>query len=123
MTALVRLVYRFGVLVLSWLALLTKSSASKNVEILVLRHEVAVLRRSNPTPRIDWSNRAEFAALARLLPKLLRAQRIVRPGTLLRWRRLVAKKWTQRRPPGRPPLDEAIVALIVRLVSENRTWA
>ena len=58
MTVLVRLLYRFTVLVLSWLALLAKSSASKNVEILVLRHEVAVLRRKNPKPRIDWIDRA-----------------------------------------------------------------
>ena len=61
MTVLVRLLYRFTVLVLSWLALLAKSSASKNVEILVLRHEVAVLRRKNPNPRIDWIDRAMLA--------------------------------------------------------------
>ena len=61
MTVLVRLLYRFTVLVLSWLALLAKSSASKNVEILVLRHEVAVLRRKNPKPRIDWIDRAMLA--------------------------------------------------------------
>jgi len=60
-TVLVRLLYRFTVLVLSWLALLAKSSASKNVEILVLRHEVAVLRRKNPKPRIDWIDRAMLA--------------------------------------------------------------
>ena len=61
MTVLVRLLYRFTVLVLSWLALLAKSSASKNVEILVLRHGVAVLRRKNPKPRIDWIDRAMLA--------------------------------------------------------------
>ena len=61
MTVLVRLLYRFTVLVLSWLALLAKSSASKNVEILALRHEVAVLRRKNPKPRIDWIDRAMLA--------------------------------------------------------------
>ena len=61
MTVLVCLLYRFTVLVLSWLALLAKSSASKNVEILVLRHEVAVLRRKNPKPRIDWIDRAMLA--------------------------------------------------------------
>jgi hypothetical protein len=61
-TVLVRLLYRFTVLVLSWLALLAKSSASKNVEILVLRHEVAVLRRKNPKPRIDWIDRARKRA-------------------------------------------------------------
>jgi putative transposase len=82
--------------VLSWLALSARSSASKNAEILVLRHEVAVLRRGNPKPRVDWADRALFAALARILPTALRAHRIVTPGTLLRWhRRMVAKKWTQ----------------------------
>ena len=120
---LVRLVYRFGTVVLSWLALSARSSASKNAEILVLRHEVAVLRRANPRPRIGWSDRAVFAALSRLLPKALRAHRIVTPGTLLRsHRHMVAKKWTQPRPPGRPPLAENLVELIVRLARENRTW-
>ena len=59
--------------VLSWLALLARSSASKNAEILVLRQEVAVLRRGNPKPRIGWTDRAVLAALSRILPKALRA--------------------------------------------------
>jgi putative transposase len=119
----VRLIYRFAVAVLSWLALLARSSASKDAEILVLRQEVAVLRRVNPRPRLDWSDRSVLAALSRLLPRGLRLHRIVTPGTLLRWhRRMVARKWTQPRPPGRPPLDGGLVELIVRLASENRTW-
>ncbi len=65
----VRLIYRFAIAVLSWLALLTRSSASKNAEILVLRQEVAVLRRVNPKPRLEWTDRAVLAALSRLLPK------------------------------------------------------
>ena len=68
-----RLLYRILVQVLCWLALLARSSASKDVEILALRHEVAVLRRANPKPRIDWTDRAVLAALSRLLPKALRA--------------------------------------------------
>jgi putative transposase len=90
---LVRLIYRSLAALLSWLALSARSSASKNAEILILRHEVAVLRRGNPGPRIDWADRAVLAALARILPKALRAHRIVTPGTLLRWHRhMVTKK-------------------------------
>jgi putative transposase len=86
-TVLVRLIYRSPATLLSWLALLARSSASKNAEILILRHEVAVLRRSNPKPKIGWADRALLAALARILPKALLAHRIVTPGTLLRWHR------------------------------------
>ena len=123
MIVLVRLVYRFAVTVLAWLALLARSSASKNAEILVLRQEVAILRRGNPKPRIGWADRAVLAALARILPKALRGYRIITPGTLLRWhRRMVTRKWAQPRPPGRPPLADDLVVLIVRLATENRTW-
>jgi hypothetical protein len=82
----VRLIYRLGVAVLSWLALLSRSSASKNAEILVLRQEAAVLRRANPKPRLPRADRAVLAALSRLLLKGLRVHRIVTPGTLVRWR-------------------------------------
>ena len=78
--------------VLSLLLLLGRSPASKDVEILVLRHEVAVLRRVNPKPRLDWADRAVFAALVRRLPQMLRRHRLVTPGTILRWhRRLITK--------------------------------
>jgi len=119
----VRLIYRFAVAVLSWLALLARSSASKDAEILVLRQEVAVLRRANPEPRLDWTDRAVLAALSRMQPNGLRVHRIVTPGTLLRWhRRIVTRKWTQPRAPGRPPLDGDLAELIVRLATENRAW-
>ena len=99
------LAYRLLVTVLSWLALLARSSSAKDVEILALRHEVAVLRRANPRPQMSWTYRAVFAALTRIMPKELRTRQIVTPGTLLRWhRRLVAAKWRQPRPPGRPPV-------------------
>src|SRR5690349_1518236 len=114
------LVYRLLVTVLSWLALLARSSWAKDVEILALRHEVAVLRRATSGPRMSWADRAVLAALARVMPKALRARRIVTPGTLLRWhRRLVAAKWRQPRPPGRPPVSDELVALILRLAREK----
>src|SRR5208282_3466493 len=119
----VALAYRLLVTVLSWLALLARSSSAKDVEILTLRHEVAVLRRTNPRPRMSWSDRAVLAALTRIMPKPLRAWRIVTPGTLLRGhQRLAAAKWRQPRPPGRPPVPDELVALIVRLARENTRW-
>jgi putative transposase len=120
---IVRLAYQSLVQVLSWLALFARSSASKDAEILVLRHEVAVLRRANPRPRLAWSDRAVLAALTRLIPKVLRVHRTVTPGTLLRWhRRLIAATWRQPKPPGRPPTPDDVVRLILRLAAENSTW-
>jgi putative transposase len=78
-----------------WLVLLGRSTAAKDIELLVLRHEVAVLRRTKSQPRLDWADRAILAALTRLLPRTVRMDRLVTPGTVLRWhRRLVTRKWT-----------------------------
>jgi hypothetical protein len=89
----VRLLYLVFARLASWLVLLTRSSAAKDVEILVLRHEVAVLRRTRRPLRLGWADRAAFVALIRQLPAELRRGRLVTPGTVLRWhRRLVRWK-------------------------------
>ena len=118
-----RLLYLIFLRLLNLLWLLARSPASKDVELLVLRHEVAVLRRANPRPRLDWADRALFAALVRTLPMMLRRHRLVTPGTILRWHRhLIAKKWTYPNRLGRPPLDDTVIALIERMARENRSW-
>jgi hypothetical protein len=81
--------------VFGWLGLLARSAAAKDIEILILRHEVTVLRRQVSKPRPQWPNRAILSALARLLPPQLRRRPLVTPATLLAWhRRVVTKKWT-----------------------------
>src|ERR687890_2376470 len=110
--------------VLSWFVLLARSDAAKDAEILVLRHEVAVLRRKNQRPTLTWVDRAFLSALARLLPAQLRRLRLVSPTTLLRWHAdLVARRWTYpRRQPGRPPVTQPVRTLVLRMARENPTW-
>ena len=89
----------------------------------MLRHEVAVLRRAHPRPRLDWAGRAVLATLIRLLPTRLRMHRLVTPGTVLRWhRRLVTRKQTYPHRMGRPPASAEIAALTERLATENHGW-
>src|SRR5215470_17498921 len=115
--------YLIFVRLCGWLVLLGRSSATKDAELVVLRHEVAVLRRANPRPRLDWADRAVLAALIRLLPGRLRMHRLVTPGTVLRWHRcLVTRKWTYPHRTGRPPVSAEIAALIGRLATENHGW-
>jgi putative transposase len=118
-----RLLYLIMIRVLDWLLLLGRSQASKDAEIVVLRHEVAVLRRQVARPKPDWSDRAVLAALAWLLPAELRAHRLVAPGTLLAWhRRLITRKWTYPSRPGRPGTSQEIRDLVLRLARENPAW-
>src|SRR6476661_1137349 len=109
---------------LSWLMLLARSDAAKDVEILTLRHEVAVLRRTNARPTLTWLDRAVLSALSRLLPTPLRQLRLVSPRTLLRWHaQLVTRRWTYpHRRPGRPPIGPPIRALVLRIARENPRW-
>ena len=103
-----RLLYLIVDRFLSWLTLLGRATSSKDIELLVLRHEVAVLRRTNPKPRLDWTGpTGPCPALIRRLPAVLRGHRLITPATVLRWhRQLVTQKWTYPNRSGRPPVDQ-----------------
>jgi putative transposase len=120
---LFRLVYLLMVRLFDWLALLARSNTSKDAEILMLRHEVAVLRRQVARPAPDWADRAVIATLARLLPRPLRLYGIVTPGTLLAWhRRLVKNKWAYPNTTGRPAIPDEIRELVQQLARQNPRW-
>jgi hypothetical protein len=111
-----------NVLALVWL--LARPRRSKELEILVLRHELAMLRRQTRRPRPTQADRAFLAALSRSLPRFAWAGFPVKPETLLRWhRQLVARRWTYpHRGPGRPPLETSLHKVILRLGRENPHW-
>jgi putative transposase len=115
-----RLLYLTFVRLCGWLVLLTRPSATKDAELWVLRHEVAVLRRANPKPRLDCADRAVLAALIPLRPARLRMHRLVTPGTVLRWHcRLIARKWAYPHRTGRPPVSTEVAVLIELLATDN----
>jgi len=118
-----RLLYLLFCQVLRWLTLLARSSAAKDDELFVLRHEVAVLRRQVSRPQLDWADRALLAGLARPLPRPAWRGLFVRPATLLRWHRdLVRRRWTYPHRHGRPRVGAELRGLVLRLARENPTW-
>jgi len=118
-----RLVYLIFLRLISWVALLARSDVSKDAEILVLRHQLAVLRRQVARPRLSWADRAVISALVRALSRTRRRQLFVTPGTLLRWHaNLVTRRWRLTSQAGRPPTRPSIRELILRMARENPTW-
>jgi putative transposase len=120
----VKLIYQMLVKLLSWIVLHARSDTPKEIEILVLRHQLAVLQRGTPHPRISWSDRAVIAALARLLPARRRHGFLVTPATILRWhRQLIRRRWTTPgSQPGRPAIPAGVRAMTVRLATQNPSW-
>ena len=106
------------------LVLLARGGAAKDLELMLLRHQLSVFRRQVPRPRLEPSDRALLAAISRVLPRTRWSCFFVKPETLLRWhRRMVAGAWTYpRRGPGRPPMDHDVQQLILRLARENPRW-
>jgi len=119
-----RLLYLILLRVLGWIILLARSEASKDAEILVLRHQVLVLRRQVGAPKLSRADRAIICALVRRIPRTRRLCVLVTPPTLLRWHaHLVRRRWAcPRRGPGRPPARPTIRALVLDLAAENPAW-
>jgi putative transposase len=121
---LVSFVYVVACRVLEFVVLLVRDDRSKELEIVVLRHQLSILRRQTARPRLASRDRLVLSALSRVLPRRSWHSFFVTPETLLRWhKRIVARRWTYpHRQPGRPPLDQTVRELILRLARENAHW-
>ena len=109
--------------ILQLAALRFRSNDFKDLEIVVLRHELAILRRRTRRPALTRTDRLFLAATSRLLTRARWRTFIITPATLLRWhRRLVAKRWTYARPAGRPPIRRELRRLVLRLAREHPRW-
>jgi hypothetical protein len=119
-----QLIYVTCAKLLAWLVLRSRSDTTKEIEMLVLRHQLAVLQRRTPRPPMSWTDRAVIAALARLLPFRRRLGMLVTPATILRWHRQIIARRRTTRParPGRPAIPAGVRALVLRLATENPTW-
>ena len=108
---------------LQFIALCVRSKEFKELEIVVLRHELAILRRKTRRPAVTAVDRVFLAAASRFLARARWRSFIVTPATLLRWhRRLISKRWTYKRPVGRPPMRRDTRDLVLRLARENPRW-
>ena len=120
----VKLVYQMFTKLLSWMVLHARSDTANEIEILVLRHQLAVLQRRTPRPQISWTDRAVISALARLLPPRRRRGFLITPPRSCAGAATssAAAGPPHTRGPGRPAIPAGVRALIVRLATENPTW-
>jgi len=120
----VSVVYVVACRLFELVVLLARGQRTKELEILVLRHELSILRRQVSRPRFEPRDRLVLAALSRVLPRRSWRAFLVRPETLLRWhRRLVGRHWTYpHRCPGRPPIAGEVRELVLRMARENTSW-
>jgi hypothetical protein len=121
---LVSFVYLVACRMFALVLLLARGDRSKELELLVLRHELSILRRQARRPQLRESDRLVLATFSRVMPRRSWRAFLATPETLLRWhRRIIARRWTYpHRRPGRPPLEQQVRQVILRLARENSHW-